>query len=461
MQFAQLYTPGLAQYSYVIGSGKQCVIVDPTRDIEACVAQAKAFGMTIVGILETHLHADFISGHMELAAQTGAPIYAPALANCSFPHIALNHGDTFHIGQLEFQLWETPGHTPESAIYVVHDHERGPDPVLSFTGDTLLIGDVGRPDLFPERETELAGRLFESLQLIKQLPDHVEVYPAHGMGSLCGRALSSKRWSTIGMERLHNQSFKLSDQQAFIADILADIPAAPDHFSRCSTINQGGPELIANLPHLQPHRPQQVAGFLDQGGLVLDVRSAHNFASGHIPQSTSISQYGNLPTFAGWVIPPDRDVVLILEREDDLRRIVAILRNVGLDRIVGYLEGEFDNWINAGMPVSTLRTISIHDLKEQVGNSRSRILDTRAESEWKREHIKGTTLAPAPDLRYLGEDWNREEPIVVLCNTSNRSMLAASILKGRGFQRVISTLGGITAWKSAPYPLIEETEAVH
>ena len=456
MQMSQLYTPGLAQYSYVVGSGNECVVVDPARKVQPYIAQAKAFNMKITGIVETHLHADFISGHMELADRTGAPIYAPAVANCDFPHVPLSDGDSFRVGQLVFELWETPGHTPEGAVYVVHDGERGTEPVLSFTGDTLLVGDVGRPDLFPEQEFELAGQLFESLQRLKELPDHVEVYPAHGMGSLCGRALSSKRWSTIGMERLYNQAFSTNDREAFIRSLLTDMPAAPDHFARCSAINRAGPDLIQNLTEICSLSPQEVADSISSGSLVLDVRSAQTFAGGHIPGSISISQHGNLATFAGWVIPPDEDLVLILEREEEAQSIAHTLYNVGLDRITGYLQEGFDNWTNAGQRISTLETIGVHDLKQKLESQPPRVLDTRAKGEWVREHIRGTTLAPAPDLRYLGEDWDPTAPIVVFCNTSNRSMLAASLLKRRGFQRPISTLGGMTAWKSAGYPLVSE-----
>ncbi len=256
MQFAQIYTPGIAQCSYVLGSGGKCVVVDPVRQIEPYLEQAKAFNMEITAILETHLHADFISGHIELAEKTGATIYAPRAANCTFEHRALEDGEEFTVEDLRFTLLETPGHTPDCAIYLVADLERGSEPVLAFTGDTLLVGDVGRPDLFPSREEELAEKLFHSLQRLKDLPDHLEVYPAHGMGSLCGQDLSAKLWSTLGIEKRYNYALQHADLPTFKEDLLTDIPTAPDHFARCSEINRQGPVLLQALVSPSPGKRQ-------------------------------------------------------------------------------------------------------------------------------------------------------------------------------------------------------------
>ncbi|MGM0689331.1 MAG: MBL fold metallo-hydrolase, partial [Bacillota bacterium] len=272
MHFAQLYTPGIAQCSYVIGTGNKCVVVDPVRNIDAYLDKAKEFGMEIVGVLETHLHADFISGHMELADITGAKIYAPEIANCTFPHHALANGEEFEIDQLRFKLIETPGHTPDCTVYLVTDLERGEEPVLLFTGDTLMVGDVGRPDLFPNREEELAEKLFNSLNRLKELPDHIEIYPAHGMGSLCGRALSAKLWSTIGVERRFNYALQHTELESFKKDLLTDMPAAPDHFARCSEINRKGPELIKNLVKTIPYEAAEADKAVQEGFTVVDVR---------------------------------------------------------------------------------------------------------------------------------------------------------------------------------------------
>jgi hydroxyacylglutathione hydrolase len=391
---------------------------------------------------------------MELAEITGAPIYAPSTARASFPHRALSDGDEFTVESLRFKLLETPGHTPDCSIYVVTDMERGNEPVLAFTGDTLLVGDVGRPDLFPDREEELAEKLFYSLKRIMELPDHVEVYPAHGMGSLCGRALSAKLWTTIGTERLYNYALQHTDINAFKKDLLTGMPEAPDHFSRCTEINRSGPELIKDLPLSGPLPAGEVERLVNEGKPVLDIRPYHSFAAGHIPGAYSISQYSNLPTFAGWVIPPEDDLILVLEHESDFERVKAVLRNVGLDRIAGYLEEGAEEWINRGLPLGTVETVSVIRLREWMREDPSlAVIDTRAQSEWDEGHIEGTVLVPAPDLRESYTRFDPKGPVVVFCSVGNRSMTGASILKQKGFKRVINAIGGTTAWRAAGYPL--------
>ncbi len=460
MHFAQHYTPGIAQCSYVIGSGSKCVVVDPIRsDINVYLEKAKEFGMEIAGILETHLHADFISGHMELADLTGAKIYAPEVANCTFPHHALADEEEFTIESLRFKLLETPGHTPDCTVYVVTDLERGEEPVLVFTGDTLMVGDVGRPDLFPNREEELAEKLFGSLKRLKELPDHVEVYPAHGMGSLCGKALSAKLWSTIGTEKRNNYALKHTELEAFKVDLLADMPAAPDHFARCSEINRTGPELIRNLVQVKAHSAAETSEAIKGGYSVIDLRAYHSYAGMHIPGSYSISKYGNTATFAGWVVPPDDKLILVLENGGNLEEMKTALYNVGLDNIYGYLEGSVESWVNAGLPIDSINTISVHELKEQLKKEKGLLLlDNRAKSEWESGHIEEALLAPAPDMRQPSEDWNKEEEVIVHCNTSNRSMTAASLLKQKGFKKVTNVLGGSTAWSAAGLPMKVEGE---
>ena len=457
MHFAQLYTPGIAQCSYVIGTGEKCVVVDPVRNIEPYLEKAKEFGMEITGVLETHLHADFISGHMELAEATGAEIYAPKIANCTFPHRALEDGEEFTIENMKFKLIETPGHTPDCTVYVVTDLERSEDPVLVFTGDTLMVGDVGRPDLFPDREEELAEKLFHSLKHLKDLADYVEVYPAHGMGSLCGKALSAKLWSTVGTEKRYNYAMQHENLDAFKKELLEGMPSAPDHFARCSEINRTGPGLKQEMDKIIPLKAADAYKAHQDGYTFLDVRPYHSFASAHIPNSYSISKDSNLATFAGWVVPPEDKLILVLGSAD-LEEIKRALYNVGLDNIYGYLEGSAEKWISAGFPVNNIGTSSVQNLHEWMKQESLLVLDTRAKSEWEAGHIEGATLVPAPDVRHRYKEWDPEENIVVLCNTSNRSMTAASLLKQRGFKKVINAMGGTTAWSAAGLPMVTEGE---
>ena len=455
MNLAQIYTGGIAQCSYVIGSGDKCVVVDPVRNIEQYIEQAKDFNMEIVAVLETHLHADFVSGHMELAERTGAKIYAGKVSNCTFPHHALEDGEEFTIENLRFKMLETPGHTPDCTVFVVTDLERGEEPVLVFTGDTLMVGDVGRPDLFPNREEELAEKLFNSLKLLKELPDNLEIYPAHGMGSLCGRALSAKLWSTIGTEKLYNYAMQHEELESFKIDLLTDMPSAPDHFARCSEINRLGPALIGGMPAIKPYSPDELASAADEGYVIMDARSYLSFAAAHIPNSYSISKYGNMATFAGWILPPDKKLILVLENETDLEEIRKGLYNVGLDNIAGYLVGAIENWINAGQPVNNIETISVHRMKECLENEQPLVLDNRAKSEFKKGFVEGSILAPTPDIRHRHKEWDTSQPVFVMCNTSNRSMTAASLLKQKGYKRVINVMGGTSSWAAAGFPLSE------
>ncbi len=454
MHFAQIYTPGVAQCSYVIGSGKKCVVVDPVRNIEPYLEKAEEFNMEIAAVLETHLHADFVSGHMELAAKTGAQIYAPKVGNCTFPHHALEDEEEFTIENLRFKMLETPGHTPDCTVTVVTDLERGNEPVMVFTGDTLLVGDVGRPDLFPNREEELAEKLFNSIKRIKELPDHVEVYPAHGMGSLCGRALSAKLWSTIGIERKQNYALQHDDLEAFKEDLLTGMPAAPDHFARCTEINRQGPVLLRDTMKTDPLGPDDIAELIEKEGYsIVDVRNYQSFASAHIPGSFSISKYSNLPTFAGWIVPPEDKLILVMDHNDNLAAIKNSFYLVGLDNIAGYLEGFIESWINRGLPLDNIETMSVHKLRDLIDNYKVLALDTRALSEFEEAHIKETINVPTPDIRHRYTEWDPEKPIIVFCNTGNRSMTAASLLKQRNFRRVFNVFGGTTAWSAAGYPM--------
>ena len=283
----QFFVKGIAHSSYLLGGPKHCAIVDPRRDVEIYLRAAKDRGVKISHILETHLHADFISGHLDLAKETGARIVAPKSAGCAFSHEAVADGDTITIDDMVIRVLETPGHTPEHVSYVVTDTSRSDQPVGVFCGDTLFVGDVGRPDLFPNQAQELADKLYHSLHdKLMALPDHCEVYPAHGAGSLCGRAMAAKRRSTIGYERLANPALQIQDKQAFIRSLTSNMPPAPDHFSRCSAINGQGPALVSGLPKA---KALQGIEFFQKGQsaeyVVIDTRTYDAFGGQHVPLS--------------------------------------------------------------------------------------------------------------------------------------------------------------------------------
>ncbi|MEI9478228.1 MAG: MBL fold metallo-hydrolase [Deltaproteobacteria bacterium] len=452
MIIQQFFVNGLAHASYLLGGSKTCAIIDPRRDIQIYLDAAKAFGLKITHILETHLHADFISGHLDLAEKTGAKIHAPKSGNCEFEHVALAEGDRFEIEDMELMVLETPGHTPEHIVYVVIDHSRGEDPAALFSGDTLFVGDVGRPDLFPGIAKELAAKLYESLsRKLLKLPDFCEVYPAHGAGSLCGRAMSAKRTSTIGYEKKYNYAFQIKDAAKFIELLTTDMPEAPDHFSRCSDINRKGPALVRSLPTLTPFEPAIFAKRAqEKNTLVLDIRSYDAFGGQHIAGSYHIDFGGNFATFAGWVLPPETSILLVTENPGQAQEAVAWLRRVGLDRTVGYLEGGMYEWAKAGLPMDHVPQMSAEELQQRITHGPSvALIDVRAKREYMTGHIDRSINISAPDLRKQYKILDTKVPIVCICNTGHRSSLAASLLKQRGFKDVSNLAGGMTGYNAS------------
>lgn len=450
----QFFVPGLAHSSYLLGGAATCAIIDPQRDVQVYLDAAKSMGMTITRILQTHLHADFVSGHLDLAQLTGATIVAPKSARCDFPHQAVAEGDSFRIEDLELRVLETPGHTPEHITYVVIDHARGPEPVSIFCGDTLFVGDVGRPDLFPGMALELATKLFGSLhdKLLK-LPPHCEVYPAHGAGSLCGRAMGAKRTSTVGYEQLYNGSVTITDRQQFITSLTSEMPAAPDHFSRCSEINRRGPALTTSLPVLRPLPPQQFRQAMEtDGALVLDVRGYEAFGGQHVPGAYHIDMGGNFSTFAGWVLPPERQVLLVTEDPHQAQQAVTLLRRVGVDLVVGYLAGGMFEWAKAGFACGHVGQLSAPELHQRITSGDGLVLvDVRAQREFQAAHVDGALHIPSPDLRTRFAELDPERDIALVCSTGHRSSLGASLLKQRGFSRVWNVAGGMTGFNAAGY----------
>lgn len=452
MHLKHFYDQGLAHSSYLIGGQEESIVVDPSRDIQKYLDEAKSANLPITGIIETHLHADFISGHMDLAKATDASIYASQTANCEFEHIPVQEDKPIQHDTLKISLVNTPGHTPESAVFLIADLERTDKPILAFTGDTLLVGDVGRPDLFPEKKEELAGKLYESLSKLSKLADYIEVYPAHGMGSLCGRALSAKLWTTLGIEKQWNEAFSLHPKDVFIKDLLAVMPEAPDHFSRCSEINRLGPTKLKDLPIPEPLGPDQFQKKMESEALVVDVRSFIEYAGAHIPQAYAVPLQGKFSTYAGWVLPFDHPILLVVENQKQLDEALRGLRAVGHDNVTGYLDGGINRWINSGKKTNHIETISIQEFHEIKDDPDYTLLDNRLKSEWDEGHIEGTIHAPTPDIRERYQEWDPDKPVVTFCNTSNRSILAASLLKQRGFKRVLNMVGGTTAWTAAGHP---------
>jgi hydroxyacylglutathione hydrolase len=443
----------IAHSSYLLAGKASCAIIDPQRDVDLYVHQARELGLPITYIIETHLHADFVSGHMDLARSTGAKIYAPRSAQCAFDHVPLSEGDTVDIEHVQLRVLETPGHTPEHITYVVTDTTRGDTPIGAFVGDVMFVGDVGRPDLFPSLAEELANQLYDSLhEKLLKLPDYCEVYPAHGAGSLCGRSMGAKYLTTVGYERRYNAALQLN-RADFVHSLTSHMPPAPDHFSRCSDINRNGPTVLADLPALEELSPAQFRQRMEDPHVqVVDVRGYTAFAGLHVPDAWHLDLNGNFPTFAGWVLPTDKQFLLVADDYGDAVIATLWAQRVGVDSIVGYLAGGMAAWATSGQRTSDNYLISAEDLHDRVsGDSHIVLVDVRAPLEFQDGHISGAINIPAPDLRTRYTELDPDKPTFVVCSSGNRSSLAASILKQHGFREVHNLAGGMTGYSAAGY----------
>lgn len=452
MLLKHYFVSKIAHSSYILAGKNYCAVIDPRRDAGLYIDEARQLGVDITHVLETHLHADFISGHMELAEKTGAVIYAPKSGQCSFKHEGVSEGDLIELEDMELRVLETPGHTPEHVSYVVADKSRTPEPLGVFTGDTLFVGDVGRPDLFPNRAEELASKLFHSLhhKLLK-LPDYVEVYPAHGAGSLCGRDMGAKWRTTIGYERRFNSAVQINEESEFIRSLTSNMPSAPDHFSRCSDVNRQGPVLISDLPELEELTPADFISRMNSSDtVVLDIRDYDSFGSQHIPGSWNISFRGNFPTFAGWMMPTDKKILLVASDYEEATSANEWARRSGVDGITGYLEGGIFAWVVNGLATSHVRQLSAEALHHMVtGSSNLILVDVRSPKEFEDTHIEGAVNIPVQDLRTRYTELDMGKTIVLTCSTGHRSSLGTSILKQKGFTDIYNVSGGMTGYSRA------------
>ncbi|HPD16217.1 MAG TPA: rhodanese-like domain-containing protein [Planctomycetota bacterium] len=448
----QFYVEGIAHLSYLVGGKKACAIIDPRRDVDEYLAAAKAMGLKITHILETHLHADFVSGHLDLAQRTGAAIYAPKSGGCKYSHVAVAEGDSFNVEDMRVRVLDTPGHTPDCICYVVTDQSRGDEPVAVFSGDTLFVGDVGRPDLFPGRGKELAASLFGNLKKLMALPDTCLVYPAHGAGSLCGKAMGAMRVSTIGYERAHNPALQHKTLDDFSKALLSGMPEAPDHFARCSDINRRGPALVAELSAPKPLSPAEVQALSSQGHVVLDARDYASFGGAHVPGAINIDGAHNFSTFCGWLLPPDKPIILVARTAEEVPALATMLRRVGLDDVMGYLDGGMGPWITSGLPVARIPTMTVHEAQEACKSKTPIVfLDVRAAGEWNASHIEGATHMPLPATRTQFGELDRAATIALVCKSGARASTAGSILQQKGFRSLAVVAGGMTAWVAAGF----------
>ena len=456
MYFEQFYLGCLAHASYLLASDGEAVVVDPQRDVELYLKAAADHGLTIRHIFESHLHADFVSGHRELAARTGATIYMGAQAGATFPHVPVSDGFQLKFGQASIRVLETPGHTPESICMVVTDEEKSSEPWAVLTGDTLFIGDVGRPDLSPRHTPkELAGLLYDSLHgKLLTLADNLLVYPAHGAGSLCGKNMRAERSSTIGTERLTNYALQIKSREEFIAQLTSNLPARPEYFLKDAEINRTGAAPLSELPPLRAIAPAELKAMLSAGEIALDVRANDEFAAGHVPGSVNIALGGQFASWAGTVLGLSAHPVLIVESDEQLEEARLRLTRVGIEVLDGYLAGGVTAWKQAGLPIATISQMTASELVARLKSGGVQILDVRREPEWDAGHIDGANWWPLDNFRVSPPEMDHEAPIAVHCKGGYRSMIASSLLQRAGFKNVINVVGGFDAWQQAKLPTV-------
>jgi glyoxylase-like metal-dependent hydrolase (beta-lactamase superfamily II) len=458
MHFQQFYLGCLAHASYFLGSEGEAAVIDPRRDIEIYLDEAQRHHFTIKYVIETHLHADFVSGHRELAARTGARVVFGAAAPAKFDFMPVRDGDEIRLGKVTLRFLETPGHTPESISILIFDTEESSTvPYGVLTGDILFIGDVGRPDLLGSRmpATELAGMLYDSLhhKLLK-LPDDVRVFPAHGAGSLCGRNISSERTSTIGHERRFNYALQPMPREDFIRLMTTDLPEAPGYFSRDAQINLEGAPALEQLPPLRAMSAADVEKVRREGGVILDTRDAPQYANGHIEGSLNIALSGQFASWAGTLIRPYSPIVVVAENEEKVDEARTRLSRVGLDRVTGYLDGGILAWYRAGLALKTTEQVTAEELQHRMKDGLvDHVLDVRRPAEWQTGHIPSARNIP---LNHLAEEARTLDPrarVAVICAGGFRSSVAGSILEQAGFERVTDVVGGMAAWTGAKLPV--------
>ncbi|AAM32627.1 MBL fold metallo-hydrolase [Methanosarcina mazei] len=456
MIFERIKSEGLAHLSYFVGSGNEAIVIDPRRDCQIYFDIARREGMKIKYIFETHRNEDYVIGSLELKELTDAEIYHGKGVDFKYG-IFVSDGQEFNFGSMKLTALHTPGHTDESMSYALTYPESGKAPLMVFTGDALFVGDVGRTDLYgPEEIPRMAANLYESIfNKILPLGDGVILCPAHGAGSLCGGAISKREYSTLGLERIQNPALQRTDKEEFIKFKLEEKLEFPPYFKKMEQYNLQGPPLLKGLPVPELLFPKEFVKEMEKGAMVVDTRMPHSFGGAHIKGSYGIWLKG-LPYYAGWVLPYDKPILLVLEEKDQLETAVSYLVRIGYDSIAGFLNGGISSWYMKALPVESLNLISVQSLKDKIEkNEEMVILDVRRDEEWEKGHIEGARHVYVGHLEENLDKVPRNSPIIVYCDSSRRSNIAASILKKKGYDMVYNVLGSMTAWKNAGYKVVK------
>jgi hydroxyacylglutathione hydrolase len=472
MILRHLYHRDLAQASYLLGCAAtgEAMIVDPNRDIEQYIDLAEREGLQITAITETHIHADYVSGARELALKTGAKLFLSdeGTEDWKYPYASdvdatlVHDGDQIILGNIRIDVMHTPGHTPEHISFLVTDGAAADKPMGIFTGDFVFVGDVGRPDLL-EKAAGVAGtmedgarQLFRSLQRFKELPDFVQIWPGHGAGSACGKALGAVPQSTVGYERLFNWAFQIDNEDAFVEAVLADQPEPPFYFAEMKRVNKVGPALVSDLEDPSKLPTSEVQAKIDADYVVVDVRSQEAYAKGHIPGTINIPFAQGFVTWAGWLVPYDKPFFLIADK-DVVGEIASELRMIGLDNLEGFWPVTVNDELAAsGVELGQVGQITVDEL---ANATEVQVIDVRGLTEYEDGHIPGSENIPVGYLRDKIDALPDGTTIVLNCQTGRRSAIAASVALAEGKTDVRNLIGGFEAWKQADKPIEAETLA--
>jgi hydroxyacylglutathione hydrolase len=449
--FQRFFEEGLAQASFLIGCErtKKAIVIDPRRDASIYTAAAAQAGATIVAAIETHVHADFVSGARELAAK-GADVFAGPGSGLEFPHRTVQDGETLRFGDLTITGLHTPGHTPEHICLLA---EQPGQPARLFTGDLLFVGAVGRPDLLGvELTRRLASDLFDSLTRVMALNDDVEIHPGHGAGSLCGAGIGREPSSTIARERRQNAMLQYHDRDAFVRAVLDDLPETPSYFARMKQVNRVGPDVLGladGSPRVPAIKPAAAAALAADGAVIVDLRPSETFVAGHPYGAINLGFGPKVGYWGGWVIPPDSPVILLADEPAQAQDAALQLLRVGIDRIDGLIAGGYDAWTGAGLPIASLDQMEAADLRARAADRELHVVDVRSPREYQAEHIDGSLNMPVGEVPERARQLPSGGVFATICEGGYRSTLAASLLAREGVAHVINVVGGMAAYRAA------------
>ena len=458
MKIEQIYTGCLAQGAYYIESNGEAAIIDPLRETQPYIDRLTKDGVSLKYIFETHFHADFVSGHLDLSKKTGAPIVYGPTANPEFEAIVANDGQLFTIGNIKIKVLHTPGHTLESTTYLLID-EQGKETAI-FSGDTLFLGDVGRPDLAQKAanmsKEDLAGMLYDSLYTkILPLADDVTVYPAHGAGSACGKNMMKETVDTLGNQKKMNYALNQPSKEAFIEAVTDGLLPPPAYFGMNVAMNKKGYQSFENvlLKGLTPLSVEAFENTAEQtAALILDTRANGDFAKGFIPQSINIGLSGDFAPWVGAMIVDLNQPILLVTDSGMEEEAVTRLSRVGFDNVLGYLQGGFQSWLQAGKEIDTVNRITATAFEQQISGKEAMVIDVRKESEYAAEHVEDAYSKPLAYINDWVNDIDPNQPFYLHCAGGYRSMIAASILQARGYRNFIEIEGGFKAISETQIP---------